>query len=104
GTTIIKDATELRVKETDRIKAIVATLGTMGANIEEREDGLVVHGKTSLKGGSIKSYSDHRMAMMGTIASLIASDDVILDDISSIDVSYPGFFQDLDRIIGVHKK
>ncbi len=98
GTTIIKDAEELRVKETDRIKAIMDVLKTLGANIEEKPDGLIIHGKTKLNGGKIKSYSDHRIAMMGIIASLITDSNVSLDDTSSIAVSYPDFFKDLDQI------
>lgn len=98
GTTIIKDAEELRVKETDRIKAVMDVLRTLGANIEEKPDGLIIHGKTPLKGGKIKSYSDHRIAMMGVIASLISENNVILDETASIGISYPNFFQDLNRI------
>ena len=98
GTTIIKDAEELRVKETDRIKAVIDVLSTLGANIEEKKDGMIIYGKTPLSGGKIKSYSDHRIAMMGIIASLIAKDVVTLDDISSVAVSYPRFFDDLKSI------
>ncbi|MEI3610783.1 3-phosphoshikimate 1-carboxyvinyltransferase [Pseudogracilibacillus sp. SO30301A] len=98
GTTIIKDAEELRVKETDRINAVIDVLSTLGANIEEQKDGMIIHGKTSLTGGKIKSYSDHRIAMMGIIASLITEDIVTLDDTSSIAVSYPRFFEDLKSI------
>src|SRR5699024_1602258 len=72
GVTIIKDAEELRVKETDRIHAVADVLGTLGASIEESRDGLIVHGKTALRGGDVKSYSDHRIAMMSVIASLVA--------------------------------
>src|SRR5690625_5801219 len=67
GTTVIKDAAELRVKETDRIKAVVHNLTTLGASIEETEDGMIIHGKTPLTGGHLKSYSDHRIAMMAVI-------------------------------------
>lgn len=99
GETIIKDAEELRVKETDRIKAVVETLTTLGANVEEREDGIIIYGKTDLTGGKILSYGDHRMAMMGIIASLIAKDEVVIDDISSIAISYPNFLTDLKRVM-----
>lgn len=98
GTTIIKDAEELRVKETDRIAAVVDVLSTLGANIEETDDGMVIHGKTSLNGGHVSAYGDHRIAMMNVIASLIATDQVILDDESSIAISYPNFFNDLKQI------
>lgn len=98
GKTVIRDAEELRVKETDRIDAVVDVLRTLGAKIESLEDGMIIHGKTPLHGGIVKSYSDHRMAMMAIIASLIAKEDVVLDDIRSIAVSYPQFLEDLKRI------
>ncbi|WP_067725481.1 3-phosphoshikimate 1-carboxyvinyltransferase [Oceanobacillus damuensis] len=98
GTTIIKDAEELRVKETDRITAVCDVLNTLGANITPTEDGMVIEGKTKLNGGSISSYDDHRIAMMGAIASLITADDVIIDDISCISISYPDFFKDLKSL------
>ncbi|HLQ97512.1 MAG TPA: 3-phosphoshikimate 1-carboxyvinyltransferase [Candidatus Dormibacteraeota bacterium] len=99
GTTIIKDAEELRVKETDRIEAVVDVLSTLGAQVQSTEDGMIIKGRTALSGGEISSYHDHRIAMMGAIASLIAKDEVILDDDASIAVSYPNFFEDLQRII-----
>lgn len=98
GTTIIKDAKELRVKETDRIDAVVDVLGSLGADIQPTEDGMIVVGKTPLTGGEIASYNDHRIAMMGSVASLIASGEVILDDDASIAISYPNFFKDLQQI------
>lgn len=99
GTTVIKDAEELRVKETDRIKAVVDVLSTLGAKVDETEDGMIIHGQTPLHGGKIKSYHDHRIAMMGVVASLITTKDVTLDDTSSINISYPSFFEDLNKII-----
>lgn len=99
GTTVIKDAKELRYKETDRINAVVDVLTKLGASIEGTEDGMVIHGKTPLNGGAISCYHDHRIAMMTAIASLIANDAVVLDDDSSINISYPGFFQDLEKLL-----
>src|SRR5699024_1981665 len=101
GKTIIKNAEELRVKETDRIKAVVEVLTTLGANVEEKEDGMIIYGKTSLTGGNIKSYGDHRMAMLGTIASFICNERVTIDDVSSIDISYPTFFEHVEKISNV---
>jgi len=98
GTTVIKDAEELRVKETDRIKAVVDVLSTLGANIEETEDGMIIHGKTALRGGNISSYYDHRIAMMGAIAALIANSEVWIDDTDSINISYPAFFEHLNLL------
>lgn len=99
GTTTIKDAEELRVKETDRIEAVVDVLSTLGAQIKPTKDGMIIEGRTPLNGGTISSYNDHRIAMMGAIASLIANDHVTLDDDASIAVSYPNFFEDLQRIV-----
>lgn len=99
GKTIIKDAEELRVKETDRIEAVVEILTTLGANITATKDGMIIEGKTPLTGGKISSYHDHRMAMLGAVASLITNDAVIIDDTSSISVSYPSFFSHLKQLI-----
>jgi len=99
GTTVIKDAEELRVKETDRIKAVVKNLTTLGANIEETEDGMIIHGNTPLKGGELLSFSDHRMAMMAVISSFVCTEKVWLDDTSSIAISYPEFFDDVRTLL-----
>ncbi|WP_085992037.1 3-phosphoshikimate 1-carboxyvinyltransferase [Oceanobacillus senegalensis] len=98
GKTIIRDAEELRVKETDRIAAVVDVLSTLGAKIEATEDGMIIYGKTQLTGGKVSSYDDHRIAMMATIASLVAKDEITIDDISSIAISYPSFFEHLQSI------
>lgn len=100
GITVIRDAEELRVKETDRIEAVVDVLSTLGAKIEGTNDGFIIQGKTTLKGGYIRSYHDHRIAMMGAIGALIAKSNVTIDDISSINVSYPQFFSDMQQLIG----
>ena len=99
GTTIIQNAEELRVKETDRISAVVHILSKLGANIEETVDGMIIRGPTPLKGAFVSAYHDHRMAMMIAIASLVAEGMVILDDDSSINISYPQFFEHLDQIV-----
>src|SRR5690625_3125849 len=99
GRTVIKDAEELRVKETDRIEAVVDVLSTLGAHIKPTEDGMIIEGSQALNGGKVSSYNDHRIAMMGAIASLIAQDQITLDDDASIAVSYPNFFEDLQSII-----
>lgn len=98
GKTVIKDAEELRVKETDRIAAVADVLTVFGAKAEETDDGLVIHGGSKLGGGSVKSYSDHRIAMMSAIASLITTSAVTIDDVSSINVSYPTFFEHMETI------
>src|SRR5699024_3709777 len=99
GETIIKDAEELRIKETDRIKAVYETLSILGANVIETEDGLIIKDKTTLTGGKIKDYGDHRMAMIGIIASLISRNNVTLERIDSINMSYSEFIYDLNKLI-----
>lgn len=99
GTTIIKDAEELKVKETDRITAVVDELKKLGANIEATDDGMIIHGATRLTGASMKSYGDHRIGMMAAIASLVTDEPVQLDDAECIAVSYPNFFEHIDTLI-----
>lgn len=99
GTTVIKDAEELKVKETDRITAVVDELKKLGANIEATDDGMIIHGPTPLVGASMKSYGDHRIGMMAAIAALITNEPVQLDDPECIAVSYPNFFEHVDALI-----
>ncbi|GGA61346.1 3-phosphoshikimate 1-carboxyvinyltransferase [Ornithinibacillus halotolerans] len=99
GTTIIRDAEELRVKETDRIHAVVDVLSSLGATIEETNDGMIIKGKAKLHGGTVSSYNDHRIAMMAVVASLITENAVTIDDLSSIAISYPSFMKDLSKLL-----
>lgn len=99
GTTVIKDAEELKVKETDRITAVVDELKRLGANIEATDDGMIIHGPTPLVGTTMKSYGDHRIGMMAAIASLVTDEPVTLDDAECIAVSYPNFFEHIDTLI-----
>ncbi len=98
GTTIIKDAKELRVKESDRIKAIATELRKLGANIEELDDGLKITGPTSLKAATCESGGDHRIAMMCAIAGLIAEGETVNNDTRCIDTSFPGFEEILNLL------
>lgn len=100
GRTVIKDAEELRVKETDRIKAVTTELKKLGASIEETEDGMIIEGPTPLTGGTLSSYGDHRLGMMAAIAALAASDAVTIEDPACIAISYPSFFEDLEKLTG----
>ncbi|OOE10891.1 3-phosphoshikimate 1-carboxyvinyltransferase [Fictibacillus arsenicus] len=95
GQTIIQDAHELRVKETDRIETVVNELKKMGAEIEATEDGMIINGKTPLKGASVQSHGDHRIGMMLSIASCIAEGNTTLDQSEAVAVSYPSFFDQL---------
>ena len=98
GETIIKDAQELRVKETDRIKAMVNELKKMGADIEEREDGMVIKGSRKLKGAECDSYGDHRIAMALTIAGLCAKGTTKILNPECIATSFPEFWKTLEKI------
>ncbi|TKI47956.1 3-phosphoshikimate 1-carboxyvinyltransferase [Lysinibacillus tabacifolii] len=98
GTTIIKDAEELKVKETDRITAVVDELQKLGARIEATKDGMVIEGPTPLQGASLKTYGDHRIGMMGAVAALITNGAVTLDDAECIAVSYPSFFEHVEAV------
>ncbi len=98
GTTVITDAKELRVKETDRITAMVAGLSRLGASVEELDDGLIVKGNARLSSGSISTFSDHRIAMAFYILSKATGIDISLDDRECVGISYPSFFSDMDRL------
>ena len=99
GTTIIKDAAELKVKETNRIDTVAHELSLLGANVTPTDDGLIIEGGTPLHGGNVTSYGDHRIGMMLAIAALVAKDEMELQDPSAIDVSYPEFFDHLEQLI-----
>lgn len=99
GTTVIRDAEELKVKETNRIDATAQELNKLGANIETTEDGLIIHGPTPLHGGTVDSHGDHRIGMMLQIAALLTDDIVELNNPEAINISYPNFFNDLASLI-----
>ncbi|MED5585558.1 MAG: 3-phosphoshikimate 1-carboxyvinyltransferase [Verrucomicrobiota bacterium] len=98
GTTVIRDAAELRVKETDRIAAVAKNLQAMGVDIEEFDDGMRICGGGALQGAAIESYGDHRIAMAFAIAGLFADGETIIRDAECIAVSYPGFEKDLELL------
>ncbi|MDI6731233.1 MAG: 3-phosphoshikimate 1-carboxyvinyltransferase, partial [Candidatus Margulisbacteria bacterium] len=96
GITEIVGVRELRVKESDRIKTVCSELKKMGAKIAEREDGMVIEGGTKLQGARVKSYGDHRIAMMLAVAGLIADGETEIENTDCIGTSFPGF-EDLLR-------
>ena len=98
GATHIRNARELRVKETDRITTTVENLRKMGVEVEEFEDGMIVHGCKKLKGARIESHGDHRIAMAFAIAGLYASGETVIHGTDCINTSYPGFAHHLDAI------
>ncbi|MDI6800816.1 MAG: 3-phosphoshikimate 1-carboxyvinyltransferase [Thermodesulfovibrionales bacterium] len=98
GVTEIRGAEELRVKESDRIKAMSVELKKLGVELEEYPDGISIKGKASLKGAVVESYHDHRIAMSLAIAALAAQGTTIINNSSCVDISFPGFFEELKRI------
>ena len=100
GETVVRDAQELRHKESDRIAAVVEGLRGLGAEIEARPDGFAVHGGGRLRGGLIDSRGDHRMAMMGAVAGLASEQGVEVRGFEAVSVSYPGFERDLRALAG----
>ncbi|UPA31379.1 3-phosphoshikimate 1-carboxyvinyltransferase [Terrisporobacter glycolicus] len=98
GDTIIKDASELKVKESNRIKSVVNNLNLIGSKAIELEDGMIIKGKTPLHGGKIQTFNDHRIAMSFSIANLISNNEVILDSDKCIDISFPGYFNLLKKL------
>ena len=98
GTTELRDAAELRVKESDRIAAVAAGLTALGVRVEELPDGLIVHGGSALGGGALETLRDHRLAMAWAIAGLASREGVRIDDRDCASVSYPSFWDDLERL------
>jgi len=99
GTTIIRHAQELRVKETDRIAAIAHNLRAMGVEVVEQQDGLEIHGRGELKGARVASFGDHRIAMAFAIAGMFADGETIVQDVECVRESYPGFEKALDDFV-----
>lgn len=102
GETVIRDAAELKVKETDRIATVTENLKAMGADITPTEDGMIINGADPdqpLKGAHINSYLDHRIAMSFAVAGLVADGETIIKDSQCVDVSYPGFFASLEKLM-----
>ncbi|MGI6372493.1 MAG: 3-phosphoshikimate 1-carboxyvinyltransferase [Caldicoprobacterales bacterium] len=98
GTTIIKDAEELKVKESDRIDSTVGILKKIGANIESTPDGMIIQGPSPLFGTQLRPGSDHRMVMMATIAGLIAQGSTTIHDANWVNISYPDFFAQIEAL------
>ena len=100
GQTVIRDAEELKVKETDRIQVVADALNSMGADITPTEDGMIIKGKTSLHGAKVHTFGDHRIGMMTAIAALLVNDgQVELERAEAINTSYPNFFADLEDLL-----
>lgn len=100
GTTVIRDAQELRVKESNRIRTVVRELGRIGADIRETPDGMIVRGRGGLTGGEAESHGDHRVAMALAVAGLGSREGVKINGSECVAVSYPGFFAELTKLRG----
>ena len=100
GKSTIFNAERLRIKESDRLKTVFEVLHTLGADIEEKEDGLVIRGVDKLKGGTISSFNDHRIAMMAAIASVVCEKEVTILHAEAVNKSYPGFYEDFKKLGG----
>ncbi|HKY09363.1 MAG TPA: 3-phosphoshikimate 1-carboxyvinyltransferase [Candidatus Binatia bacterium] len=98
GTTTFSGVKELRFKESDRIAAMTEGLRALGVSVEEREDGMTIHGGQGIRGGAVKSYADHRIAMSFAIAGLLSARGVEIDDPRCVDISFPSFFDLLAEI------
>jgi len=99
GTTVIRDAGELRRKESDRIETVTAALRALGGRVEPTADGMVIEGTGGLRGGSIDSHGDHRIAMLGAVAGLASREGVEVHGMDAAAVSYPGFEADLASLL-----
>lgn len=99
GDLVVRNARELRVKETDRIATTAANLRAMGATVEEFDDGMIVRGGAALKGAELPSYGDHRIAMSFLVAGFSACGETIMTDAGCINTSYPGFDRDLSQFL-----
>lgn len=100
GKTIIYNAERLRIKESDRLETVRKSLSSLGADIEETTDSLIINGTGSLKGGECESFNDHRIAMSCAIASCICENEVIIKDAQAVNKSYPKFFEDFESLGG----
>jgi 3-phosphoshikimate 1-carboxyvinyltransferase len=99
GRTVIRDAKELRVKETDRIAAVAMNLRAFGVQVDEREDGMEIVGGCPLHGAEVQSFGDHRIAMSAAILGLFSEGQTIIHDTDCVATSYPGFYETLQRVV-----
>ena len=101
GRTVIRNATELRVKESDRIATTATNLRQLGVEVEELPDGMIIHGGAVLKPtGGVRSYGDHRIAMTMAILATYATEKLVINNVACVDTSYPGFWNDLRKLGG----
>ena len=102
GTSVIRGAGELRVKESDRIHALAAALAALGVTVEELPDGLVIVGQARVRGGTVHSQGDHRIAMALSVAGLGSDEGVVVEESECIAISFPGYYRMVQEVTGVH--
>jgi len=100
GETVIKGAARLRLKESDRLRTVAASLSALGADVKETDDGLVIQGKKKLQGGAVQSFGDHRIAMAAAVLSVACSNPVTIQNAEAVNKSYPAFFDDFHITLG----
>ena len=104
GKTIIKDAGELRVKESDRISAVAENLRKMGADLQETSDGMIINGGHELQGAELESFGDHRIAMAFAVAGIFASGQTIITNAGCVAISYPNFEEHLIKLVSENRR
>ena len=98
GTSIIRDAAELKVKESNRIKAMVTELSKLGVDITETDDGMIIRGGSKISSATVNSYKDHRIAMTFAVLGLVSDGSIEILDKDCVDISYPDFYSDLRKL------
>lgn len=99
GTTVISDAAELRVKESDRIAVMTENLNRLGCDVEATDDGMIIHGGNALHGATVDSHKDHRIAMSFAVAALACDGEIEILDADCVNISYPKFYEDLELLM-----
>lgn len=103
GTTVIKNAQRLRIKESDRILSTFELIKNLGGKCEITDDGLIIEGVEKLKGGIIDSFNDHRIAMSAAIASIVCENEVVINGAEAVEKSYPAFWEDFKKLDGKYE-
>ena len=101
GTTLIRGAARLRLKESDRIAAVCSMLSVLGADVHDTPDGLIINGKSHLVGGTVDSFNDHRIAMSAAVASVACKNSVTVTGAECVEKSYPTFWEDISGCLKI---
>ncbi|MBE6707370.1 MAG: 3-phosphoshikimate 1-carboxyvinyltransferase, partial [Ruminococcaceae bacterium] len=104
GTTTIRGAARLRLKESDRIESVCSMLSSLGADVKATDDGLMIYGKSSLNGGTVDTFNDHRIAMSAAVASVACENEVTVSGAECVEKSYPDFWNDIETYLSLNIK